>query len=187
MPLINCKVELSLNWIENFVLTSAPTGAIANAAAADSATFKITDGKRYVPIVTLSAEDNVKLSKLLSEGFKRSIYWNKYKVIDNIVVETVANNEEKYIRKLLDSSYQGVKRMFFLACNNTENDNNNDQVSTDSFKKYFLPRVKIKNYKIEIDGKKTFMISQLMTQLSNMTKSEKYQQDKVMITQLVVY
>ena len=86
MPLINCKVELSLKWIENCVLTSAAIGANANATGADSATFKITDAKLYVPIVTLSAEDNVKLSKLLSDGFKRSIYWNKYKVIDNILV-----------------------------------------------------------------------------------------------------
>ena len=46
-------------------------------------TFKITDAKLYVPIVTLSVEDNSKLSKLLSEGFKRPIYWNEYKVIPN--------------------------------------------------------------------------------------------------------
>ena len=77
---------------------------------ANTAIFKITDAKLYVPIVTLSAQDNVKLSKLISEGFKRSIYWNKYKVIDNILVEIAANNDEKYIRELLDSSYQGVKR-----------------------------------------------------------------------------
>ena len=77
MPLINCKVELSLNWIKNCVLTSAVLDSNANATGADSANFKITDAKLYVPIVTLSAEDNAKLSKLLSEGFKRSIFWNK--------------------------------------------------------------------------------------------------------------
>ena len=64
MPLINCKVELSLKWIENCVLTSAAIGADADATGADSATFKITDVKLYVPIFSLSAEDNVKLSKL---------------------------------------------------------------------------------------------------------------------------
>ena len=48
-----------------------------------------------VSIVTLSAEDNVKLSKLLGEGFKRYIYWNKYKIIDNIIVHIAAQNEEK--------------------------------------------------------------------------------------------
>ena len=142
------------------MLTTAAIGANANATGAYSATLKITDAKLYVTIVTLSAEDNAKLSKLLGKGFKRPVYWNKYKVIDNKVVEIVANNGEKYIRELLDSSYQGVKRLFVLAYNNTAGDN---QVSVDSYKKYFLPRVKIDNYNIEIDGRN--LINQLMIQL----------------------
>ena len=63
MPLINCKVELSLKWYEKCLLTTANT-----------ATFKIADAKLYAPIVTLCK--NAKLSKLLSEGFKRPTYWN---------------------------------------------------------------------------------------------------------------
>ena len=148
MPLIKCKVKPSLKWIENYVLTSAAIGEDANATGADSATFKITDAKLYVPIVTLSAEDNAKLSKLLSKGFQRSVYCKKYKVIKNIV-EIAANNEEQPIRELLDSSWQGVKRLFVLAYNNKEGDN---KVSVDFFKKCFLPRFKIENYNIEIDG-----------------------------------
>ena len=112
IPLINCKVEVSLKWIENCVLTAAAIGA--NATGADSATLKITDAKLYVPVFTLSTEDNVKLVKQLNEGFKRSVYWNKYKVIDNKVVETAAANEEKHIKELIDSSYQGAKRLFVL-------------------------------------------------------------------------
>ena len=54
MPLINCKVELSLKWYENCILSSAGTAA----------TFTITDTKLYVPVVTLKTEDNTKLSKL---------------------------------------------------------------------------------------------------------------------------
>ena len=131
MPLINCKVELSLNWIEDCVLTTANN--------ANKATFKITDAKLYVPIATLSIEDNAKLSKLLGKGFQRSIYWNKYRVIDNRVVEIADNNEEKYIRELLDSSYQGVKRLFVLAYYNTEG---NNQVSIDSFKIFFFQELK---------------------------------------------
>ena len=72
MPLIDCKVEILLKWIEDCMLT-----------VAESATFKITDAKPYIPIVTLKTEDNTKLSKLLSEGFKRPTYWNEYKVILN--------------------------------------------------------------------------------------------------------
>ena len=70
----------------------------------------ITNAKLYVSIVTLSTENNVKLSKLLSEGFKRPVYWNKYKVIPNITY-----GENDYIRELLNASHQGVKRLSVLA------------------------------------------------------------------------
>ena len=80
---------------------------------------------------------------------------------------------------MLDSSYQRVKRLFVFAYDNTAG---NNQVSVDSYQKCLLPRVKIENYNIE-----TFMISQLKTQLSNTTKSEKYQQGKAMNIQQVVY
>ena len=53
MEIINCKVELFLKWIENCVFTTADN--------ASNETFKITDEKLYVPIVTLSAEDNAKI------------------------------------------------------------------------------------------------------------------------------
>ena len=72
--MINCRVELSLGWIENCVSTTAAIGDNPNVTGADSVTFKITDAKLYVPVVTLSAEDNAKLSRSLGEGFKRSIY-----------------------------------------------------------------------------------------------------------------
>ena len=66
IPLINCKVEVWLRWYENCILSNI----------AGNSTFKITDAKLYVPVVTLSTEDNAKLSKLLTGGFKRSVYWN---------------------------------------------------------------------------------------------------------------
>ena len=84
MPLSNYKIELSLNWIERCLLTTANTEI-----------FKITDAKRYALIVTLSAEDNVKLLNLLSKGFKKTVYLNKYKVIDNKIVEIANDHEEK--------------------------------------------------------------------------------------------
>ena len=125
MPLINCKVELSLKWIENCVLTTSTN--------ANKANFKIADAKLYVPIVTLSAEENAWLSKLLGEGLKR------YKVVDDRVIEIADNNEEKYIREFLDSSYQGVKRLFVLAYYNTEG---NNQVSIDFSKNIFFQELK---------------------------------------------
>ena len=67
--MINCKIHLDLNWIKNCAMSNI----------AGDTTFKITNTKLYVPIVTLSTEDNVKLTKKLNEGFKRPVYWNKYK------------------------------------------------------------------------------------------------------------
>ena len=98
MPLNNCKIEFSLKWYQNCLLSSTGTAA----------TFTITDTKLYLPIVTLKTEDNTKLSKLLSEGFKRPIYWNKYKIIFK------SYDDDKYIRERLDASFQGVNKLFAL-------------------------------------------------------------------------
>ena len=118
ISLTNCKVALSLTWIENCVLSGGENidnaGAVANTGTV--ATFKITNAKIYVPIVTLSTKGSAKLAKWLSEWFKRSVYWNKYKVIPN-KNGVAANNNQKYINKLLDSSYRGVKQPFILAKN----------------------------------------------------------------------
>ena len=78
MPLINCQIHLELNWTEDCILSSA----------GNSAKCKITDAKLDVPIITLFTKDHVNLTKQLSDGFKRPVYWNQYqtipaKVIDN--------------------------------------------------------------------------------------------------------
>ena len=65
ISLINCKIHLELNWSKDCVMSTI-------------ATFKITNTKLYNPIITLSSKDNVKLVKLLEEGFKRPVYWNEY-------------------------------------------------------------------------------------------------------------
>ena len=85
----------------------------ANANGADGGTFKWIDAKLNVPVVTLSTEDKARLSKLLSGGFKRSVYWNKYKLFDN-KIEISRANEERPIKELIDWSYEGNKRLFLL-------------------------------------------------------------------------
>ena len=171
-----------IKWIENSVLTTTAIGANANATVVDGATFKITDTKLYVLVVTLLAEDNIKVVKQLNEGFKRPVYWNRYKVIDIKIVEISAANAEKHISDRLDSSYQGVKRWFVLAYDNTAGYN---EVSDDSFKKYFLRRVKIESCNIEIDGR-SFYDQPINHLIKQYNEPEKYLQEKVMVTQLVV-
>ena len=117
-------------------------------------TFKITNTKLHVPIVTLSTKDDGNLTKKYkdskdskdSKGFKRSIYWNEYKS----KIETKPANNQTSTRFTLDTSFQGVNRLFVLAFNNANNDDN--RVQRSSRTKYFLPRVRITSYNVLIDG-----------------------------------
>ena len=87
IPLINCKVELILTWFKNCVLISKATREadydadpiVYEIDNPEDATFQITDTKLYVPVVTLSKENDTKLLEQLKTGFKRTIKWNKYR------------------------------------------------------------------------------------------------------------
>ena len=145
MPLINRKIHLELNWSKDCVMSTI----------ADT-TFKITNTTLYVPIVTLSSKDNVNLVKLLEEWFKRPVYWNEYQT----KIETRNLDNNNLTRFPLDASFQGVRRLFVLAFNNTTVtvpnnpiNNTNNRVLRNSHTKYFLPRVNITNYNVLIDGR----------------------------------
>ena len=120
MPLINCEVYLTLTWSENCVLTSKATREAdpdANPAVDEinnptNATFKITGTKLYVPIVTLSAENDNKLLEQLKTGFKRTIKWNKY--ISEMSNQTKNNN----LNYLIDPTFTNVNILFFLSFEN---------------------------------------------------------------------
>ena len=134
MPLINCKIHLELNWTKDCVMSTI----------ADT-TFKITNTKLYIPIVTLSSKGNVKLVKLLEEGFKRPVYWNEHQT----EIETRNLDNKNLARFPLDASFQEVRRLFVLAFNNTTVtvpnnpiNNINKSVLRNNDTKYFLPRVK---------------------------------------------
>ena len=66
MPLINCEVELVLTWSKNCVI-------ISTKVAIQNPTFTVTEANRYVPVVTLSTQDNATLSPQLKSGLKRTI------------------------------------------------------------------------------------------------------------------
>ena len=84
--MINCTVELKLRCTKHCVLSAADNdNEIANADNANRIIFTIKDTKLYVPIVTLSARDNRKLSKIFSKGFERSVYWNEIK--QNVIIK----------------------------------------------------------------------------------------------------
>ena len=148
-------------------------------------TCKITNTKLHVPIVTSSSKDNAKLVKLLEEGFNRPVYWNEYQTKKES--QNLGNINFKTF--YLDASFQGVRRLFVLAFNNTtDKDNNpiNDAVFRNNHRKYFLPRVNITNYNVLIDGRNFYdqPINDLIKQYDEIRRS---QQDKEMITQQGVF
>ena len=80
MPLINCEVSLILTWSRECVITSMERRVITNTRKdvfPTNAIFQITDTKLYIPVVTLSTENDDKLLKQLRTGFKRTVKWNK--------------------------------------------------------------------------------------------------------------
>ena len=135
MPLISCEVNLILIWSASCVIVSTD---VAN----QYATFAITDTKLYIPVVTLSTKDNVKLLEQLNSGFKRVINWNKYLSKP----EFLAQNPN--LNHLVEPTFQVVNRLFVLAFEN-------DAQRTSS-KGYYLPNVEIKNYNVMINGENLY-------------------------------
>ena len=138
MPVINCKIKLNLTWKKECVLSTDAVDAV----------FIINDTKMYVPVVTLSKEDNKDFFKQQNKGFQRSIYWNEYKTTEKN--ETVNNdNPAASVRDIiLDPSFQGVNRLFVMAYNSE-----NGQPTRNGQQKYYLPGIDIKEYNVVIDGR----------------------------------
>ena len=111
--LINREVELILTWFKNCVLIDKLTRdadyddlIVHKIDNAENATFKITDTKLYVPVVTLSKENDIKLLEKLKSGFKRTIKWNKYR--SQMSLQSNNNN----LNYLIDPAFTVVNRLF---------------------------------------------------------------------------
>ena len=152
--MINCEVELILTWSKNCVLADMTVDADADPAivAPSGATFKITDTKLYVPVVTLSKENDAKLLEQLKTGFKRTIKWNKYR--SQMTVQPQNNN----LNYLIDPTFTNVNRLFVLSFQRIAGENNTTKDYRDSFSHYYVPNVRIKDFNILIDGKSFFYL-----------------------------
>ena len=140
IQLISYEVSLELKWNKNCVITSlerrqvearprnnAPTGA----------TLAINDCKLYVPVVTLSKDDEIKLLTNLKSGFKREIIWNKYR--SQMTTEAVNNN----LNILIDPTFTNVNRFFVLAYQTADDRQSHSQFN--------LPKHMVKDYNVIID------------------------------------
>ena len=133
MPLLNCETKLILTWSADCVISSA-TGATK---------FAITDTKPYVPAVTLSTQDNVKLLEQLESGFKRTINWDKH------LSKWTIERQNLYLDYFLtDPSFQGANRLFVLSFEDNE--------VREAHTGYFILKVETKDYNVMINGKNVF-------------------------------
>ena len=143
IPLISCEVFLELKWNKNCVITSLERRQVdagppvVRDNALTGATLAINDCKLYVPAVTLSKDDEIKLLTNLKSGFKREIIWNKYR--SQMTTEAVNNN----LNILIDPTFTNVNRLFVLVYQNADD--------RQSFSQFYLPRVMVKDYNVIID------------------------------------
>ena len=129
MALINCEVNLILTWPKDCVITNSE----------GEGKFAITETKLYVPVVTLSTQDNARLLQQLKSGFKRTINWNEYESSIKIFAQN------RYLNHLTNPSFQGVNLLFVLCFKNED--------GRTSHSNYYPPKVEIKDYNVMIDGR----------------------------------
>ena len=140
IPLISCEVSLELKWNKTCVITSQQIGANldgGNTAVPANAALAINDCKLYIPVVTLSKDDEIKLLTNLKSGFTREIEWNKYR--SQMTTEAINNN----LNILVDPTFTDVNRLLVLAYQNADD--------RQSFSQLCLPKVMVKDYNVIID------------------------------------
>ena len=119
IPLISSEVSLELKWNKNCIITSIQREINldgGNTEASMGATLTIKDCQLYVPVVTLSKDDEINLLTNLKSGFKREIIWNKYR--SQMTTEAINNN----LNILIDPTFTNANRLFVLAYGQINND-----------------------------------------------------------------
>ena len=129
LPLITCEIELDFSWSKEDIISEisithrVPPNTDANPLAHEmasiqttGATFQINNAKFYVPVVTLSINDNIKFLENIKQGFKRTISWNKYRY----EISTQSNNNN--LDYLIDPTLRNINRLFVLSFKNRNND-----------------------------------------------------------------
>ena len=142
IPLISCEVSLELKWNKNCVITSLQERLIqppfvARDDAPTGAALAINDCKLYIPVVTLSKDDEIKFLTNLKSGFTIEIKWNKYR--SEMSTEAANNN----LNILIDPTFTNVNRLFVLAYQTADD--------RQSFSQFYLPKVMVKDFNVIID------------------------------------
>ena len=138
LPLINFQIELDLSCSKECIISEIsitpriPTNADVNPHVQEvtviqkaGETFRINNAKLYVPVVTLSINDNIKYLENIMQKFKRTISWNKYRS------EITTQTENSDLDYLIDQTFRNIIRLFVLSFKN-----GNDDPARNFFDKY---------------------------------------------------
>ena len=142
MPLISCEISLELKRNKNCIITSLEEREVDDGSpvvrddSPTGATLAINDCKLYIPVVTLSKDDEIKQLTNLKSGFTREIEWNKYR--SQMSTEEENNN----LNILIDPTFTNVNRLFVLAYQTADD--------RQSFSQFYLPRVMVKDFNVII-------------------------------------
>ena len=148
MLFISCEVSLELKWNKNCVITSLKERQVdagppvARDGAPTGASIAINNCKLYIPVVTLSKDDEIKLLTNLKSGFTREIEWNKYR--SQMSTEAINDN----LNILIDPTFTNVNRLFVLPYQTADD--------RQSFSQFYLPKVMVKYFNVIIDKLRFF-------------------------------
>ena len=165
VSLVSCEVSLELKWNKNCVITSLQRREIETIRPArvdkypTGATLNINYCKLYIPVATLSKDDEIKLLTNLKSGFTREIIWNKYR--SQVSTEAINNN----LNILIDPAFTNVNRLFVLAYQAAANGQ--------SFSQFYLPKVMVKDFDVIID-KLAFFYLPIKTEEEAYEKNYRY-------------
>ena len=139
-------MSLELKWNKNCVITSQQIVNLdgGNSAAPTDATLALNDCKLYIPVVTLSKDDEINVLTNLKSGFTREIIWNKYR--SQMTTEAINND----LNILIDPTFTNINRLFVLAYQNADDRR--------SFFQFYLPRVMVKDFNVIIDKLAFFVL-----------------------------
>ena len=141
LPLINCEIELDLRWTRICIISvTSRTAAVAGdnpieAKITTSATFQINNVKLYVPLVTLSINDNIKFLEHLTQRFRRTISWNKYRS------EKRTEPKNNNLDCMIDPTFRNINKFFVISFKHGD-----DDPTRNSFDEYYMLLAVIKDF-----------------------------------------
>ena len=159
LPLTNCEIELDFRRTRKCMISelsstfravdsNANTAVYQVASETNSETFQRNNAKLDVPVFTLSINDNIKFLENIKQGFKKTVSWNKYR--SEITTQPKTND----LVYLIDATFWNINRLSVISLKH-----GNNVPTRDSFHKYYMQLVEIKDFNVLIDNKPFFLIN----------------------------